>query len=103
MTNLRRDRREEPLDLDLFAADAVRLVPVDFREVEAAIVEADRSDSLALSPSTWPLGLAQATQLADLAPSGDRLYVDDWPDDLEHGLAAYKQTVGLLTSGLAAG
>jgi hypothetical protein len=43
--------RDEALDLDLFAADPVRFVPVDFRCSRRAIVEPDPSDTFALAHS----------------------------------------------------
>ena len=53
------------------AADAVRFVPVDFRGVDAAILEPDSTNALALSPPT--------RQLAVLVACGDRLDVDEGP------------------------
>jgi hypothetical protein len=76
--------RDEPLDLEFLATDAVRLVPVDFRRVGAAMLEPDLSNPLAFPPSTSTIRLLQPADLTNPSPNSDGLDVDDCSENLEH-------------------
>jgi hypothetical protein len=42
--------RDEPFDLELLSADAVRFVPVELRANERAVIEPNQGDAFSLSP-----------------------------------------------------
>src|SRR5438105_9811306 len=68
------------LDLHPNASDAVRLVPVQLRASQQAVVQLDRRESLQLPPSTAPEATLQVAQRADCSTSGNRFNAFDSAD-----------------------
>src|SRR5437870_2669082 len=89
-TTYRRDARrglrlrDEALDLVFSATDPMRLVPVDLRCADTAILKSECSNPLAFPPSSGPVGLPQALPDAESPAHGDGVDVADRSDDLEH-------------------
>lgn len=61
---------------ELFAADAVRFVPVELRRAGRAIVETDPSDPLALAPASRTVDPPKPCQFADPAALRDGLHFE---------------------------
>jgi hypothetical protein len=72
-----------PLALELFFADAVCFIPVQFREPESAVSQPDSGDAFHLPPPALAIQAAQPWQLPYAAAGGDRLDVGDVTDKLE--------------------
>ncbi len=74
---------EEPLDLGLFATNAVRFVPVELREAFDAAIKLDPSNALTFSPSGAAVRLSQASDFSNGVAGGDGLDMRDRTQDEE--------------------
>jgi hypothetical protein len=68
---------------DFSLSDPVRLIPMQFREPDAPIVESDARYTFQLSPSALPVILSQALDIANPCSCGDGLDNGDLTYDLE--------------------
>ena len=81
---------EETLDLEPTPTDAVRFVPVKFREADAAIREPDFRDAFDFSPATFPILFPQSAEAVNVAADCDVLNRPDGADNLEpHARSSY--------------
>jgi len=74
---------KDVFDLELFAANAGCLVPMDFGPDDFAVGKAHLSNSFPLPPSSAAIPLAQTLQLANSRTGGYRLDLPYRADDLE--------------------
>ena len=63
--------RDDALDLELLAPDAVRFVPVELRRAGRAIFKPDPSDPFSLTPASSPVEFPKSRKLANAASAGD--------------------------------
>ena len=83
-------RVEEALDLDATTADAVRLVPMKFREADAAVRKPDARDAFDFTPATFPILSSESAEVANVPADCDVLNRLDGADDLEpHARSSY--------------
>lgn len=68
---------------DFPLSDSMRLIPMQFRQSDAPIVESDARYALQLSPSTLPVILSQAPDIANPCSCGDGFDNGDLTDNLE--------------------
>ena len=81
---------EEALDLESTATDAVRFVPVELRDPDAAVLEPDVRNALDFSPAAFAIFLLQSNDLSDATTGDDDFNRLDRADDLEiHLISSY--------------
>ena len=67
----------EPFELELFPADAVRFIPMDFCTSDSTILELDLGQTLSLLPVPAPIPPFQMIETTDGAAHRNRLNVLD--------------------------
>jgi hypothetical protein len=72
---------DEAPDLEFTLADTRCLIPVDFGQVDRAVIEANSGDPLALSPATLTVELPETRYLPDSRPSSERFDMRDLAED----------------------
>jgi hypothetical protein len=68
---------------DLFSAYAMRLVPVQFRQADFAILQTDSRNALELTPATAPVYFPQSRHITDRTMDRHSLNVMDITDNFE--------------------
>jgi hypothetical protein len=68
---------------DLFSAYAMRFVPVQFRQADAAILQTDSRNALELTPATAPVYFPQSHHITDRTMDRHSLNVTDITDNFE--------------------
>jgi hypothetical protein len=71
-----------PLTLDLFPADAVRLIPMQFRPSDVPVVETDPGHALHLASPPAPVQSPKASSVAQGVARSDHFELADLSDDL---------------------
>src|SRR5207244_12944580 len=74
---------EVPLALELFLADAVRFIPMDFSEPNPAVPQANPCAALHLPPVPFAIQASEPCEVADSATGRDRFDVGDVADEFE--------------------
>src|SRR5258707_11055771 len=74
---------DDPFDLVVFRADAVRFVPVDFRMRYRTIRKFNRGNSLELPPAPLAVQPPEPLSLSDGGAGRNNFHLDDTTDDRE--------------------
>lgn len=70
-------------EIELFLADAVRFIPMDFREPNPAVPQPNPGAPFHLPPVAFAIQAPKSCEVADSTTDRDRLDVGDVADELE--------------------